>query len=338
MKKRILVPLDGSALSDRIVRHVRRLLVRNDFEIVLLGVVDPKGGAMAEQRARDHLEAVRDELVADGALASVEVAQGEPAQAIVDCAARKEASLVAMATHGRTGIARWLQGSVAEAVVRACPTPVFVSNPMALDDDAAELDFERILVPLDGTEGSLGILPTVEAMARAYGSEVLLLRVEWTVPMATYPAELATLRAPAEVAQLLEPTRKRLEDAGVRARTLVAYGPEATEILDAADREGVDLVAMSTHGRQGVSRWLFGSIAEQVIRYCKHPLLVNRVAAAQAVVSLETPFTDALAQPVEPETQKEIEEKAVPPLHTVPTPKAAVSDSGYHDIGGEGGA
>lgn len=287
MQKRILVPLDGSPLADRIVDQVRRLLLRRDLEVVLLTVVepipDPAARARALQDARDHIEGVRDRLIDAGAIATTRVVVGGPAEQIVEHARRLEPELVAMATHGRSGLTRFLRGSVAEKVVRHCPTPVLVANPRALDTmgEHGELRIARILVPLDGSDVSLGVLPLVEDLARLYQSEVLLLRVEWTVPIAgaPYPAEVAALRPVEEVAALLEPTRRRLVDQGIPARTLVGYGPEALEILDAAEREHVDLVAMSTHGRSGLSRWMYGSVAEQVLRHCTRPLLVRRVHA-----------------------------------------------------------
>lgn len=285
MQQRILVPLDGSPLAGRIVKHVRRLLVRKDLEVVLLSVVeplpDPVARTRAVQAARDHLEGLRDWLIDAGAIASTRVVVGEPVELIVEHAARLQVALVAMATHGRSGLTRFMRGSVAEQVIRHCQAPVLVANPRALDagGEDGELRFRRILVPLDGSEASLGIQPLVEEFARLYEAEVLLLRVEWTVPIAAtpYPAEVAALRPADEVAASLEPIRRRLADQGIAARTLVGYGPEALEILDTAEREQVDLVAMSTHGRTGVARWLYGSVAEQVLRHCPRPLLVRRV-------------------------------------------------------------
>lgn len=285
MQKRILVPLDGSALADRIVEQVKRLLVRKDYEVVLLSVVEPEGDLAAReeklQDARDHVEGVRDALVDLGAVASARVVTGDPVEEIIAQAEKVQPELVAMATHGRSGLTRFVRGSVAEQVIRGCAAPVLVANPRALDSmgEGRELRFRRILVPVDGSDVSLGVLPLVEDLARLYESEVLLLRVEWTVPVAAapYPAEVAALRPPKEVEASLEPVRRRLQQAGIRARALAAYGPEALEILDAADREQVDLVAMSTHGRSGLSRWIYGSVAEQVIRHCTRPLLVRRV-------------------------------------------------------------
>lgn len=300
MQKRYLVPLDGSPLADRIVTQLKRLLVASDVEAVLLTVVapDPDAAALARKRqdALDHLNGVRDALVEQGALASVEVVVGDPVEQISERAAKIGAELVVMASHGRSGLSRFVRGSVAENVIRRSTVPVLVANPRAVDTAAAtgELAFQRILVPLDGSDVALDVLPLAETVAKRYGAEVLLLRV--TAPPAAALVEGAyyppmVFPSPHETAASLEPVRQRLAAQGIRARTLSGLGPEALEIVDIADREQVDLVVMSTHGRSGVSRWLFGSVAEQVLRHCTRPLLVRRVQQAQeeAARPLPTP-------------------------------------------------
>jgi nucleotide-binding universal stress UspA family protein len=285
MQRRILVPLDGSALADEILTQVKRLLVRSDHETVLLSVVpaDPDATVVerTKQDARDHLDGLRDALVSKGALASSEVLVGDAAEQIAEHARRIGAELVVMATHGRSGLSRFVRGSVAEAVIRSCPVPVLVANPRAVNVSGpeGELRLGKLLVPLDGSDVSLEVLPLVESLAKRYESEVLLLRVEWVLPIVAegpYSAP-AILRSADEIAAALEPIRQRLVAQGIRARTLAGHGPEALAILDTADREQVDLVVMSTHGRSGISRWIFGSVAEQVLRHCTRPLLVRRV-------------------------------------------------------------
>jgi nucleotide-binding universal stress UspA family protein len=288
MTARILVPLDGSPLSDRMVGQVRRLLVQEGTEVALLHVLSPQahvpGEANPERAARVHMERVARELREQGARVAVHVLEGDPAAVIVDQALALDAELVAMSSHGRGGVSRMLRGSVAERVLRGCARPVFVATPAALDRAGPEARFQRVLVPLDGSALAEQILPLVSAFARRFQSEVLLLRAEWSISAVSgpYAPDVASLRPLAEVQASLEPARKRLEADGVTARVLAVYGPEATEILDAAEREHVDLVAMSTHGRSGLSRWIYGSVAEHVLRHCHRPLLIRRAVQALA--------------------------------------------------------
>lgn len=291
--ERILVPLDGSPLADGILTHVRRLLVRADAEVKLLHVLD--GPPVGLTDASQHLEALAGSLKAEGTRAAVHVLHGDPAEEIVRAAEALDVGLIAMATHGRSGVSRVLRGSVAERVLRTSTRPLFMANPLALAPEWGPRRFQRILVPLDGSEEAGGILPVVARVARSFESEVLLLRVEYALGLfnglESEPVDpgVTAFRPLSAVRASLEPMRRDLEAQGLRVRTLASYGSEADEILDAADREDVDLVAMSTHGRSGVARWFHGSVTEQVLRQCSTPLLVRRCGEVAAVLGHSTP-------------------------------------------------
>jgi len=280
--EKILVPLDGSELADRILSQVKRLLVRHDGEVMLVRAIPPK--ALETEKVpgqelevvRRHLDRVEGALREHGANARSEVLVGEPADRINTFALEYKPSLIAMSTHGRTGFARWARGSVAERVLRSTPFPLLLANPFGLADPA-ELRFQRILVPLDGSETSAEILPIVKDLAKLYESEVILhmaVEIPWVEPV-IYPLTVSS-----EDAQLLlEPFRERLP--GVRVQTASSLGSPSAAIVDVAEHEKVDLIAMTTHGRTGASRWAFGSVAEQVVRHCPCPLLVKRTGGFQ---------------------------------------------------------
>jgi nucleotide-binding universal stress UspA family protein len=186
-----------------------------------------------------------------------------------------------MATHGRSGPSRWVRGSVAERVLRGSSSTVLLANPRALDQAEQDLRFGSVLVPLDGSSQSESILPTVIELAKLYGAGVKLLRVGWLAPAAMdYPVHAAIPPVtPEELEATLEAPRARLQAAGLKVETAVSFGFEADEILAAIEREPGTLLAMTTHGRTGLDRWLFGSVAEKVLRACTCPVLVKRVAA-----------------------------------------------------------
>lgn len=284
----VLVPVDGSELSDRILEQVRRILLREDAAVLLLRVVphDQGDGGRAEQERLDaalaHVERLRYRLEGQGVDARSLVLRGDPAEVILHCVESRKPALVAMATHGRSGPSRWVRGSVAERVLRGCSAPLLLANPRALTgDDAPELRFRRILVPLDGSDQAESILPAAIGLARLYGAEVGLLRVGWLAPAAMdYPVHSALPPVtPEELETTLERARARIAAAGVAVKTEVAFGFEADEILAAAERVPGTLLAMTTHGRTGLDRWLFGSVAEKVLRAATCPILVQRVAA-----------------------------------------------------------
>jgi nucleotide-binding universal stress UspA family protein len=277
MLEKILVPLDGSELSDRIVTQLRRLLVAADAKVELVQVVpskpghDSKKGPDLVDGARDHLAAVARGLASGGASVSTEVLLGEPAERILDRARETKPSLVALATHGRSGIARWVRGSTAERILRASPFPLFLANPHGLAE-REELRIKKILVPLDGSQRSGEILPLVSQIAELYGAEVTLFNVIEMLVTAE-PVLAGPIMTDAEAHALLEPFRAR---AGKGCKVKCALGSSAAAIVEEAERGRYDLIAIGTHGRSGIDRWAFGSVAENVVRHAPCPLLVQR--------------------------------------------------------------
>jgi nucleotide-binding universal stress UspA family protein len=287
MPQRIVVPLDGSPLAERVLSHVARLLRREDAEVVLvravhvapsLAKIDITKIEAAERRAAEaHLRDTAARLASLGVRVRSLVETGPPAESILDAARRERASLIAMSTHGRTGLARWALGSVAEKVVRASDVPVLLLHSFRRDADGrpvpigdGQVPFRRILVPLDGSANALAVMDSVEATARLCGSEVLLLAVE----------PEGGEEAPGPAAAQAGAQAGRLKAAGIEASPLRLRGDPATRILDAAEAERADLIAMSTHGESGVSRWALGTVTERVLRSSTTPLLVVRCPQA----------------------------------------------------------
>lgn len=144
--------------------------------------------------------------------------------------------------------------------------------------------YKKILVPLDGSEISEQALEHVkELMPVPSTTEIVLLRV--VDPLATTYAggtdaaiEVAVQiqkKAEAEAASYLKKVAGELEEMGIEVKTVLTVGLPADVILDYARQNGVDLIIMSTHGRSGISRWLFGSVAEKIIRHSQLPVLIS---------------------------------------------------------------
>ena len=133
--------------------------------------------------------------------------------------------------------------------------------------------YNRILIPLDGSELAEAIAPHVEAVAAGTEAEVILLQV--LPAKGAFPKTAAKERHDAE--DYLMGVEQRFLDKGINARFTIRHGSdEAAEIVDYAEVNDVDLIAMSTHGRSGVRRWVFGSVASKVLQgTCKPVLLVR---------------------------------------------------------------
>jgi len=149
------------------------------------------------------------------------------------------------------------------------------------------------MVPLDGSELAEGVLPHVETLARGGNvGKVTLVRV--VVPLHLYggiesrisPEERQRLEADSmDIARnYLDQVVKRLTDVGIAAQSEVLYGKVVDKLADYADREKVDLIVIATHGRSGASRWIWGSIANRILRSSGVPVLMVRTHKHTAAV------------------------------------------------------
>jgi nucleotide-binding universal stress UspA family protein len=138
--------------------------------------------------------------------------------------------------------------------------------------------FDKILVPLDGSELAEAIVPHAEAVADRHQAEVILLQV--LSAKRVNPTRAAKERHESE--DYLMGVEQRLLEKGMNARYTIRHGSDpAAEIVDYAEVNKVDLIAMSTHGRSGMSRWLFGSVASRVLQGTSKPILLIRSAGAR---------------------------------------------------------
>ncbi len=144
--------------------------------------------------------------------------------------------------------------------------------------------YKKILVPLDGSPLAEAALPPVVELAQCTGAKIILLRVLLTPVyeyMMTDPV-VATVTAEAkeinrdEVQNYLEYMAAGLRQKGLTVETQVCEGPIADAILDYAESIHTDLIAMSTHGRSGLARWLIGSVADKVVHAATMPVLLVR--------------------------------------------------------------
>lgn len=264
----VLITHDGSTLASAVVDPLIPLLDR-DARVTLLHVEDGSPGDTAA------IGAALEQLEGSGAnVERRDVASSDAAGTILDVAEELRPDLVAMSTHGRSGTERWVRGSVAERVLRACPVPLFMVNPLSVP----ELAVDSVLAPLDTSDNSAQILETLTPLAKAFGARVTLLYVDWDDPTDTPDASARRreLRA-ADINEWLATPLARVRDAGLDVKLEIAQGEVADKIVALARPGEHDLLAMTTHGRSGPGRWLLGSIAEKVLRECRIPVVLQRI-------------------------------------------------------------
>jgi nucleotide-binding universal stress UspA family protein len=286
MYQRILVPLDGSKLAEEVLPYAKFLAGSLQLSIDLIHVNDPETAAPSAYAVQgaDYLKAVAATLPASLAV-NCSVENGRAAEVIVDSASRDPSTLITMATHGRSGAQRWLLGSVAQKVLQASINPLLLVRPSEETRPGAEARLSTVILPLDGSHLAEKISPHVVYLANRLKLEVVLIRT-YTLPTTGYfmatgvsPPAIGEMKAKIrkEVTDYLQAKVEELQAEGIEKVSLVAVegsGPE--EIIDLARRTTDNIVAMSTHGRSGIGRWVLGSVTDRVVCYCGDPVLIIR--------------------------------------------------------------
>ncbi|MDD5094703.1 MAG: universal stress protein [Dehalococcoidia bacterium] len=296
MYERILVPLDGSELAEVALPYAEEAAGRLGSEIKLLNVSELSEDPYVNMR-RAYLQKIvestrrgikkhRGKVEAKEVKVGSALVTGDPAWEIAEYANREDIDLIVMATRGLSGFKRWALGSVADRVVRTTDRPVALIRAKGAQADVRETSIHgEMIVCLDGSKGSEAIIPYVEEMASKVGNHVTLLEVleiGYNVLLADggfayipYPQEqMQSQKASAE--DYLGKIGDGLKKKGISVAWELRSGDAAMEILKLAEEIPADMVAMSTRGRSGISRWAIGSVADKVLHDGNTPLLLVR--------------------------------------------------------------
>ena len=300
MYKKILVALDGSPSAEKVLPYARALAKKLTLPVDLLEVVDivemtrsvpAAEGLFINQLAEDdarrsgaYLDAIARNF--GGVPVHCSVKYGHAADIIIETAASDKDTLIAMATHGRSGVNRFLLGSVAEKVLRGTSNPLLLVRATEAARTDGEAVLKSVIVPLDGSELAESILPVVEELAKKFQLEVILIRA-YAIPYGAYTAgegfydpvnlEAFLARLRAETIDYLEGKAAQMKRKGLAEVSYVAReGLSADEIIKFARATPDTLIAMCSHGYSGVKRWVLGSVTETVVRHAVDPVLVLR--------------------------------------------------------------
>jgi nucleotide-binding universal stress UspA family protein len=308
MLKTLLVPIDGSPLAARAIPYAVALARAAQAGIVLLRALEPgwtNREPNAELAASFELDRTVEKLRQQGVTVegTLHVLQAENVgAAIIATAAARQADLIVMSTHGRSGIGRFMYGSVADEVLRTASVPVLLV-PASCGQAWPSERPPRILVPLDRSElGSAALAPATE-LAQQLGGELILAHV---VPLQTYTygegyfysgyaedLEDEQVAARAELEALAAAPRA----AGLNVWIKVTTGFPLAELATIAGEEGADLVAMATHGRGGLARLVLGSVATATLQRAGLPVFLVRPTALPAAAEVPVEVAGELAAP-----------------------------------------
>ena len=278
MYEKILIPLDGSELAETSLPYAKELARKLGSQITLISVLpsgSQKGRAQYKHLHQFYIQEMTKTMKQKPIKAESVILTGDPAEQIVDYADKKNIDLIIMGTRGRSQLTRWILGSVADKVVSATTCPVAL---ISSENEEAAVRGRKILrkalVILDGTAESEVVIPHVEELASKLDMEVTLLQlVEQAYEYYTGAEDFSHVPVSKEKMNSIKAKARGhlrklanlLEGKGITMAAKVMMGNSAETIIKVASKIDADVLAMATRGRPGISRWIFGSVRDEIV-------------------------------------------------------------------------
>lgn len=279
--QRILIPLDGSETAEFAIPYAADLARTHNAELILLylealpAVVTEAADTAQVEHAKQSVTQLRNQLRGEGLRVREEFLESRDlGTTLFKFVESSHVSAIVMSTQGRMPMLRWLFGSQFEKQLNNSPVPIMLVRPV----------YHKIVVPLDGSRWSESAVGPATEMARANNADIVLLHV-YQSPLGAYQPQLSLAGQQQMADQTYEQMRdqlvslrNRLRQEGLRAEVqIVRSNNPAQAITDFVEaEEGVTMIVMSTHGRTGISRWLFGSVAQRISKNLRVPVTLVR--------------------------------------------------------------
>jgi len=262
--QRILVALDGSPLSEEVIPYAaavaRQVVAKLDF----LRVIDEEKEPLAAAEA--YVAAVAGRCHATGRV----VTAGNTIQTILDDMNAAPGTLLALTTHGRSGITEEVFGSVALNIVRHAGQPVLLYRPAQPGAGDKDVTISTVVAPLDGSEFAERILPHATDFAKSLGAELQLVQV---IPE-TVGAAWRAVSGDVQESSYVHSQARLIARSGVRTSWEVLHGDPARAIAAYIGSRRDVILAMTSHARAGLSKTLFGSVMSGCLRTAGVPVFV----------------------------------------------------------------
>jgi nucleotide-binding universal stress UspA family protein len=296
----ILVPLDGSQLAECVLPHTVAIASTFDAEITLLRMLEKNQASSSAQlfdllnwqinktKATLYLEKTKTRLQESKVRARATVLEGLVAEGITEYAQNQGMKLIILSSHGHTGLSKWGISSIAQKIILSAPTSVLIVRAHQHDIHAGALSaipvYQRILVPLDGSQRAENVLPILTQLAHYHKSQIHIVHVVQTPEMARQmpprPEDIdlsnrVVARNREEAEHYLEQVKARSILEGIAVQThLITSDNAAVALHRVAEQENIDMVTLSAHGYSGNQQWPYGSMVNNFILYGKIPLLI----------------------------------------------------------------
>ena len=284
--EKILVPLDGTELAEKALPYAKSVAKLKGSTLILFAV---SLTIFAERRDRlysSYLEVKAKELNDEGIKAATATSHGYIAQEIVKFA-KEDIDLIVMSTHSYSGAKHWMFGSVTQKVLFGTEIPVLL-----IKGTSPELsgEFNRILVPVDGSPFSEASFPYIEELTGNTDKEVILLHICEPPLVPSYGSRPINQTWKKHRDNMWEEMEKlsvnyltkqmtALKKKGVNVKTRVVKaqtGEVVKTIMQVSKEENIDLMVIATQGRAGERRWVYGNVANRIVEEITQPLLLVR--------------------------------------------------------------
>src|SRR5215472_1909617 len=296
MYTRMLIPLDESKVAEQVLPYARCLAKALAIPVELLEIIDlealnvlarPEEGRYIDtlvdektQTSKSYLQAIARSFA--GVNVNCLVEHGKAEEIVIEKAAADKDTLIVMATHGRSGIQRWLLGSVADKVLHGAQNHLLLVRARESGAVHGEAALTSIVAPLDGSALAEQVMPHVAELAKRLKGKLILMRA-YALPPAvsaneygTYMEELVK-QLESETLEYLAQKVKEAKAMGVEnVEPIASFGYGAEEIIKLGRQTPDNFIAMCTHGRSGVKRWVLGSVTERVVQHSGDPVLIIR--------------------------------------------------------------
>lgn len=289
MFKKILIPLDGSAIATSVLPHGQFLATLTEAEVTLLNVlesetaahVDPIDWHLRKVEASSYLQETS-ETLSETVPVQYVLLEGKPAERIIEYTQQNDIDLLVLCSHGRGGLNDWHISSLCQKIIQRIDKSVLLIRATPnMEIPEREITYKRILVPLDGSQRAESVLPLATKLAQQCDAELLLVHV------VEQPNLLQRTPLTADDQHLLEQlTQRNQEEAEEYFDYLKSYLPLEVQtkvvisenvmnkLHEVVKNEAVDLVLFNAHGRSGIELWPYGSIVTNFIQHGTTSLLI----------------------------------------------------------------
>lgn len=309
MIKHILVPLDESILAECVLPHVLTIALGTQAQITLLHVlempqaaekqvIDPLEWHLKKNESEEYLQRVASKLERHNLAVEALVMEGVPAELIVDYANQNDVDLIALSSHGRSGLSGWNISSVVQKIVfRSFKSILLVRAYLTGDKPLKEIRYRRLFVGLDFSTRAEYILPLAVNLAQLHDAELnigMVIRnpeILHRFPLSTEQRNLAKEIADGNyraASHYFDQLQSRLSLQSIKLQThLVVKDNNVTALHDMVEHENPDLVMLVAHGQAGENRWPYGSIASSFIAHGTSSLLILQDLSGEEIKRTE---------------------------------------------------